>query len=78
MNPHPVLYLPLSFQGDKAFVDVGGNIGMNVQIELLYSDLVHQPVDLPFQLVGEENARADLARAETGGARPLLGAHAAG
>ena len=57
VHTESVFHLPLAFEAHDALVDVGSDIGMNVEIELLDAYLVDQAVDFPFELVGEENAR---------------------
>ena len=56
MHAKSVFELPLTFQGYHALIDVCRNVGMNVQIEGLYANLIDKVVNLTLQLVGEKNA----------------------
>ena len=40
-----VFQLPPPFLRDKALIDVGGNVGMDVQIEFLDADLIDEGVN---------------------------------
>ena len=68
MYAQSVFHLPLSLQRDESLVDVGSHVWVYVKIECLYSNLVDKPVNLTFQLVGENNARLNLSLSEAGGA----------
>ena len=40
MYPKSVFQLPLSLQGNKTLIDEGSHVGVDMQIETLYSYLV--------------------------------------
>ena len=63
-----VLHLPTQAHTDEALVDVGGDVGMNVQHEGAYVQLVDQLVNFLFEHVSEEEAGLDGAFAHAGGA----------
>lgn len=69
MYAQSVFHLPLSLQRDESLVDVGSHVWVYVKIECLYSNLVDKPVNLTFQLVGENNARLNLSLSEAGGVK---------
>ena len=58
----------MSLQAEKALGDIGFDIGVYVQVELLVANLVDQGVNLILQGVGKEETRFDSSRAVTGGA----------
>ena len=68
MYAEAVFQLPFASKGDKALVDVGRYIRVDMQIEFRDAYLVDKAVNLSFQLVGEENARPDLSRSIASGA----------
>ena len=61
-----VFHLPLALHAEDALVNVGSDIGVYVQIELVDSDLVDQSVNFILESICEQNAGFDRALSETG------------
>ena len=68
MDTHTVFHNPPVFQRYEALIDVGGNVRMNMQVELADAYLVDQAVNLALQLVRKQDRRLDFALAKAGGA----------
>ena len=60
MHAKTILYLPTALQTYEALVDVGSNVGMNMQVECLDADFVDQFVNLALQLVCEKYTSGSL------------------
>lgn len=65
MYTQSVTHLPLTFHTDETLIDVGSHIRVDVQVESFDANLVDQVVNLPFELVSEQDTRLDLSTAET-------------
>lgn len=65
MYTQSVVHLPLTLHTDEALIDVGSHIRVDVQVESFDANLIDQVVNLPFELVSEQDTRLDLSTAET-------------
>ena len=51
-----ILHLPPPLQGNEPLIDEGSHVGMHVQGETAYANLVDETVNLALQLVGKQDA----------------------
>ena len=54
---YSVFHLPFALQRQQTLVDVGRNVWMDMEMELLNANFVDQLVNLALKLVGEKYAR---------------------